>query len=74
MPALHCHCEEPTGRRFAPPEDRLRDAAIPPIYSLPPYLRSLGRREKAALELGNCWPGLAIRRILSTNAGGLKQT
>jgi hypothetical protein len=23
-----CHCKEPTGRRFAPPEDRLRDAAI----------------------------------------------
>ncbi len=22
-----CHCEEPTGRRFAPPEDRLRDEA-----------------------------------------------
>jgi hypothetical protein len=26
--AACCHCEEPTGRRFAPPEDRLRDEAI----------------------------------------------
>src|SRR5215475_10969559 len=23
-----CHCEEPPGRRLAPPEDRLRDEAI----------------------------------------------
>ena len=31
----HCRCEEPPGRRFSPPEDRLRDEAIPLQSSAP---------------------------------------